>query len=262
MKYIFSFIFQIYNRVNTIDDLLMPFIEAINNGVNAQLIIGDDGSTDGTREKIQELIRKYLNNKTCVDLLFTEDVFEIEHNWKCVQLSEAEILVFIQDDDYYENVDFAIKAKKLFDLYPRLTMLSPKHGIIFDGNGAWITYGDYNSTDGKLLKPTYNEDGLMLTEMVDKAPLLIKRSWYDQLGGIDREYKVGAYTEHDLCMKASKEGLHVGVYHTLGYHFRRWEAGSGRPGSKITSHHGTNRARFYSIHGDYIKELQKGKPCF
>jgi len=255
--YTFSFIFQIHNRVDTIEQLLIPFIDAINDGLNAQIIINDDGSTDGTQQKIMGLVDSKLQNHDSCNILFTKDIFEIEHDWRCMRLSEAEIMVFMQDDDYYETMEFAHRAKALMDKYPNVGFLSPKHGVNLDKSGNWITYSFCNSTDGKILPPVLNEDGLMLVQMIDKAPFIVRSDSYYSLGGIDRNYKVGAYTEHDLCIRAYNNNIDVGIYSTSGYHFRYWEAGSLRPGSKITSHHSQNRARFYQIHGHTLSKLGK-----
>ena len=50
-----SFIFQIHNREDTVKEMLIPFINAQNNGMNSQLIVCNDGSTDKSASIVTEI---------------------------------------------------------------------------------------------------------------------------------------------------------------------------------------------------------------
>jgi glycosyltransferase involved in cell wall biosynthesis len=245
-----TFIFQIHNRERTVRELLKPFVKAQNEGFPSELIVCNDGSTDDTyRNILAELNSATHSAKNTILTLF--DVYEIILTNRAMRLAEGDIVHWIQDDDFYENMQFAVDAEKIFLKYPNIACLSPKHGYFFDKNMSYIaSYGEYNSTNLMChRKPVYAvDDKFMYVQAIDRAPFIFQKKYFDQVGGIDKNYIGAGYTESDLCLTWAKLGLGAALYKTEGYHFRKWPAGSEMPGSKATSWFPQNRDYCFRKH--------------
>ena len=247
----FSFIFQIHNREETVQELLKPFVEAQNNGYPSQLIVCNDGSTDRTNEKILEIMTpaKYADRNTVMTMF---DAFETTLCWRAIQMAEGEFIVLIQDDDYYASMEFADKALSLFNAHPKLAGLSPKHGLILETNmNIKAIYGEYVSSDLPILTPQYL-DNCMPVEIIDRAPMFIRRAHYDAIGGIDRNLLRGGYNDWDMCLSWKKLGLFVGIYHCDSYQFRKWYPGSMLPDAVTHIEVPENRRKVYTKHYAHI----------
>lgn len=244
----FSYIFQIHNREDTVQELLAPFIEAQNNGHPSQLIVCSDGSTDHTNEKILQIMTtaKYAERNT---VMIMYDVFEVPLTWRAIQIAEGEFIVLIQDDDYYSSMEFADKALTIFRQYSHLAALSPKHGLMLDDRMNIRTiYGEYLSSDLPITTPTYNEYGVRFVHIIDRAPMFIRREHYNLIGGLDLDLKRAVYNDWDMCLSWAKKGLLVGIYHADSYQFRRWHAGSILPGAVTHIYAQENRQKVFKKH--------------
>lgn len=248
VNYKFSFIFQIHNREATIKELLQPFVEAQNQGYDCQIIVCNDGSTDRTGERLLEIMSTavYAERNT---ILTTFDIYETPMTWRTIQMAEGEILVLIQDDDYYPSMEFADKAYQLFQKYPELAGLSPKHGVMINENmSITAIYGTFNSSDLPVKSPQYNEEGVQFVHIIDRAPMIIRRTHYDLIGGVDTNLKRAVYNDWDMCLSWAKQNLKVGIYHSDTYQFRRWHAGSTLPGADTQKYVNENRRKVFLKH--------------
>lgn len=249
----FAFIFQIHNRQESVAELLRPFVAAQAGGMPWQLIVCDDGSTDDTPAAILSAMPPRSENT----VLMLRDAFEIELTWRAMQLVEAEYVAWLQDDDLYETMDFALRAKEIFQQTSDVVALSPKHGYRVDGNFNIVKHwGEYPSTDISFHSPPpFDGKPFVDVDCIDRAPFVFCRWAYDLVGGIDRGMIQDTYSEPDLCLSWRERGYRIGLYHADGYRFRHWDAGSLRPGSKVGRHIQENRQRCIAKHHAYLKTL-------
>jgi glycosyltransferase involved in cell wall biosynthesis len=258
----YSFIFQIHNRQDTIQELLFPFVEAQNNGFDCELIVCNDGSTDNTLKQIHSILNCAILHKEKNFIIEMFNAYETELTYKAIKLSEGDIITLIQDDDYYHNMEFAIEAKRLFEKHPDVAALSPKHGVMLNNQMNIIKiYGTFNSSDLPICTPMY-DDNLQIVDIVDRAPMIIRRKHYEQIGGIDRNLLRGGYNDWDMCLRWKKEKLKVGIFNSLSYQFRKWYPGSTVEGAVTHIRMGENREKVFARHyrlQDIIDNYQNTK---
>ena len=251
----FTFIFQVHNREESIQELLTPFLDAQMAGLNCQLIVCNDGSTDRTGEKLQEIMNKSNDYRNTVLTLY--DSWEIHLTWRAMQMAEGKICAWLQDDDYYENMDFAIQAKRIFDTHPEIAAMCCKHGYnVSEGMRFLSSYGDYPSTNLSNHKsPNYNAEGYQLVMAVDRPPFMIRRKDYEAIGGLDRNLIVSAYSEPDICLTLGEQGKKVAVYRADGFHFRYWHTTAYKPGCIGPDFHGHNGQLCAKKHQKYLSQF-------
>jgi len=243
MTPVFSFIFQIHNRAQTVKELLSPFVKAQDNGFPSEIIAVDDGSTDKTLEVIASL----STNKNFL-IVHTNDIYETELCMRSIPMTRGGIIVLCQDDDWYSDMSFVTEAQRIMEKNPSIAALSCKHGNILTPDlHLSKTIGWYASTSIPISKPALN-DNLQLVDTIDRAPLFIRRSAYDLIDGIDPQFLIGGYNDWDLCLRWKKAGYSVGIFHSDSFHFRRWRSGTSVASSQAESMLGANYLRLLEKH--------------
>lgn len=239
-----SIIFQIHNRVATVRQLLLPFLQAIRDfQPKFEMIIFDDGSTDGTKTELLDVI----GNTPGVTYVHTDNIFETELTFRGMHMARGEYAILVQDDDFYETMQFITDAVRIMDGHPELSALSPKHGVFFNNRLDIVrVVGWYkNSSDLPVEEPPVftPEQPFLPVDSIDRAPMIIRMADYKAIGGVDRNLFKGGWNDHDMCLRWRDLGKKVGLYKTTGYVFRRWDAGSLRPESTIQSEHLNNKRK-------------------
>lgn len=248
-----TFIFQIHNRESSVAQLLTPFVEAQMNGFDSQLIVCNDGSTDNTYTEIMNVLNR--NKAVCNTVMTLFDTYEVPLTWRAMQFAEGRIISWIQDDDFYESMEFASKAEEIFSKRPEIAVLSPKHGYFFHPKSLdlRLSYGELRSTDfNPHVVPEYDEDGVMIVQATDRAPFIFRKDYYDEVGGVDPVFRIGGYTENDLCLRWARIGKKTGIYHSDSYKYNYWSPGSLMSGSKAMSEFVFNKARCLSKNMDML----------
>lgn len=137
MGNLISIIIPSYNRkefiCNAIDSVLKQDYE------NKEIIIVDDGSTDGTEELI---LKKYGQNKI-VNFYKNEKNSGAGFSRKSgYKKSNGEYLIFMDDDDYYTNYTFFSEAVKI---------LKEKEDISFISSNSIIEYINENIKEDSIM---------------------------------------------------------------------------------------------------------------
>ena len=113
-----SFIIPTYNRAEYLKQLLLSITKF---KYNYEIIIIDDNSQDNTEEIVNEFSFQ-LNNFNYIKNLKKEGPsFNRELGMK---ISKYSYIVFVDDDDFYEDVNLFIKAVKELDLNDNLSFYS------------------------------------------------------------------------------------------------------------------------------------------
>lgn len=104
-----SFIIPVYNRENTIGRALDSIIKQINNDI--EIVIVNDGSTDGTERVINEYIKKYENNISYYNK--QNEGVAATRNFG-INKAKGEYITFVDSDDYIEE-DFIKEVHNYLD---------------------------------------------------------------------------------------------------------------------------------------------------
>ena len=122
MKPFFSIIMPTYNRgyiiKRAIDSILSQTFK------NFEIVVVDDNSSDNTKEVIDNIKDKrvkYFKNP--------KNLGQIKNMRKGVSLSKGEWLLFLSDDDYFDNIDNLQLAFNLITKNPQLETIFIEHRI-------------------------------------------------------------------------------------------------------------------------------------
>lgn len=98
-----------YNRIKYIG-ICLDSILSQKRDFDIEIIVGDDGSTDGSRELLKEYQQKHPSILT---LLFQDINLGLGGNWaSCVKLARGKYVASCDDDDYWHNQE-KLKLQKI-----------------------------------------------------------------------------------------------------------------------------------------------------
>jgi len=171
-----------------------------------ELIVVDNASSDGTAEYL-----KGLGDAVNIIANTENTGFVIACN-QGAELARGEYLVFLNNDT--EPIEGWLESLiEVADGNPRVGAVGAKlilpdgrlqeaGGIVFsDGNGWNFGYGDDPAKD------IYNI--ACEVDYCSGACLLVRKSLFDELGGLDKRYIPAYYEETDLCFGLRKMGYQV-----------------------------------------------------
>ena len=118
MKYDFELIMPVYNEANTIKETITKYWKFISKYPNAKLLIVEDGSTDRTKDILNQLQKKipFLLVSSDKRKGYTKAVMD------ALKLSSKEFILFSDSDGQHDPEDF----KKLLDFYPEYDLIIGK----------------------------------------------------------------------------------------------------------------------------------------
>ncbi len=209
------------------DDL--PFLKILYDGIKRntriphEIIIHDNGSTDGTEEWLKEMGITYTRSEE------NEGVAAVNY---AVAKATGDFIVDINADMYplpgwdveiWKEVT-AFQAKGIEKFTISSCLIEPR--------GA---NPEYTIRNHGVSAETFNEEGL-LKDYLDNAPFIRKpdttqyshpismpKKLWDEMGGVDTDYPFGLATDHDIAARAYNAGCRnfkmLGrsrVYHFVG----------------------------------------------
>jgi glycosyltransferase involved in cell wall biosynthesis len=203
-------IVQLFNKRQNIEaivaGLLSPSIE--------EIIVIDDGSRDGALE----ILPRLLTGKNHF-IIRSNDLFEIRTYSRTLDFARGEIVALLQDDDIPPaDGAWVSEALELFERHPKLVVLGGRDGLELklagksaaDGESSNpITYRAINQRDGLRVDLPFT-----FAEVINRAPMLVRRQTIQQLGGIDNAFAPFQCDDVDLCLRTWKAGFEVGLYAT------------------------------------------------
>jgi glycosyltransferase involved in cell wall biosynthesis len=183
-----------FNRVANIDHL----VTGIRRLGPHELIVCEDGSVDGSREKWQALLDRPNDF-----LIQSNDLHEIRILDRAIRFARADIVCLVQDDDRIPPgsawLDDALAA---FDRHPRLAVL-----------GGFQAYGSFDPDPAKARR-IWGGSYFRFVHHVNIGPYFIRREAYEQLGGWDHTFskvgEPGIGFDNELCLRAWVHGWQVG----------------------------------------------------
>jgi len=185
-------------------------LSILNSGTSVpyEILLADDTSTDETR-RAAELFHGLTVVRNEANLGFL-------HNCnRAARQARAPFLLFLNNDTEVQgdwlgplyqlmthDRSIAICGSKL--VYPDGT-LQEAGGIIWNDGSGW-NYGRHG--DPEASQYNYVKD----VDYISGASILVRRDFWERVGGFDERYAPAYYEDTDLAFKAREEGLRV-VYH-------------------------------------------------
>lgn len=185
-----------------------------------EIIIADDGSTDGCREIIQEFANQHDN----IHVFYNEINLGLVGNWKrCVELAKGDWIKFIFQDDIM--MEDCVEKMMSTCMNHQTRMAICARAFIFENNAdkkIRAYYTNELSRAEKLftgkIKFEPEETGMLLPSFVIENVLgepictLFHRSLYDEIGGfnatfrqmVDYEFSMKAVLSAPFCMISEK----------------------------------------------------------
>jgi GT2 family glycosyltransferase len=205
-----SIVIPNFNGLPLLQGCLRSLSESLPTGWDIEAIVVDDASTDGSADRVAELVGRYsfarlLRNDSNGGFLVSASRGATE--------ARGEFLVFLNNDTvvlprwleplikaFHTHPDAGVVGGRL--LYPD-GRLQEAGGIVFrDGSAAKFGYGELDA-DGPSY--TFQRD----VDYVSGALLATPRALFEQLGGLDPAYGFGYFEDTDYCLRARQAGRRV-----------------------------------------------------
>lgn len=197
-----SFLVTFYNQEQYVNECLDSILK-IYKPCEWEILIGDDGSTDGTVEAVKKYIEKYPNNIE----LFISERNEFENDFvkraslnrlNLLSRSTGDFFCTVDGDDYYCDINFLVKAIDIFNKRKDISI------IMF---GYKYFYGNNNEKNEiKLLSKTGD---IRTEEYIEKmyvhAGACVHRNAMSK-NEIDRINKIGYFDDNDIVMNSLNYG--------------------------------------------------------
>jgi len=199
-------IIQLFNKRQNIEAI----IGALLSSSIEEIIVIDDGSSDGAIK----ILPRLLAGKNHF-IIRSNDLFEVRTYSRTLDFARGEIVALLQDDDLPPSEgSWVEEAVVLFNRYPKLAILGGRDGLELRlrsvaGSPPALTYNFVNQRGGQRIEVPFT-----FVDIVNRAPMLLRRAAIQGLGGIDNAFAPFQCDDVDLCLRAWKAGLQVGVYPT------------------------------------------------
>ena len=210
---------SIYNENPKISAILLSFnhdyrIEALYERLKGssfeEIIICEDGSID----RSMDLWLSHLHNKNHY-ILRSNDIHELRAYQKAIQMSEAEFVCLLQDDDILpEDNDWITTAEFLFQKYPKLAVLGGARGRDISFKATW-GYGTQKNTFPIPFKEPEIGKKFIFVENLNIGPYFIRKNVFLELGGWNKQCsnagEPGILFESEFCYRAWQAGYEVAL---------------------------------------------------
>ena len=199
-------VIQLFNKRRNIEAI----VGALLSSPIEEIIVIDDGSSDGAIE----ILPRLLAGKNHF-IIRSNDLFEVRTYSRALDFARGEIVALLQDDDLPPSDGLWVEeAVALFHRYPKLAILGGRDGLELKLNSTTnsppvLKYNLVNQRDGQRVEVPFT-----FVDFVNRAPMLLRRTAIQRLGGIDNAFAPFQCDDVDLCLRAWKAGLQVGIYPT------------------------------------------------
>lgn len=241
-----TIIIPVFNCLELTQQCLISLEASLKDAINYEVIIVDDGSTDGTREFLKTLtVAPYRT-------LLNEDKgnFAINNN-RAAAIARGDLLCLLNNDTELPSgwlqpmlnaLDQFPDAGCIGNLQKIPTTDRYDHfGVVFP---PWLTPIHY----GQHLKQRPVLDGAYSRwAAVTAACVLIKKEVFLSVGGFNESY-VNGCEDIDLCIRLHQKGH----WHYVAHESEISHHKGSSPSRK--KHNNTNLERFKATHRDYLKQ--------
>jgi len=177
----FSIIMSTYNRKNCIKDA----IDSIFNQTyqNFELIIVDDGSTDGTEEYIKEIYKKEIEQEKIKYIKISENMGASYARNEGLKIAKNEWIGYLDTDNKM--------YQEFLETYAKYISENPEYKIFY----AKIKHRN----SGIIIGHEFSRLELLKNNYIDNNVIVNNKSLFEELGGY-RE-KINRLIDHDLVLR-------------------------------------------------------------
>lgn len=174
-----------------------------------EIIFVDNGSTDGTKRYLRNLIQKHTNFKLIANK--KNRGFAAGNNQGVGQAKGEYVMILNNDvlvpDGWLESmVNCLEKDEKIGMVGPLTNYISGRQQVANipynDENGFHEFAGQVRETNKNRLTPRRRIAGFAV---------LMRKSLYEEVNGLDESYGTGNFEDDDLCLKVQKKGYAIMV---------------------------------------------------
>lgn len=210
-----SIIIPVFNKWNLTRACLTSVVQtSVGNGVVYEILLADDGSTDETTGASEFFpgLRVVKTPKNMGFLRNCNNAAQHARGRYLLLLNNDTVVLPGWLDRLYRTIEedssIAIAGSKL--LYPDEHIQEAGGGLLSDADGVsvgrWRWVGEQNF-------PVRRHDPLFNirreTDYISGASILVRKSFWDSVGGFDERYKNAYCEDSDLAMMARSKGLRV-----------------------------------------------------
>ena len=177
---------------------------------NLEIVVVDNGSTDGTVKSIKSLIINGLTNLRLVENARNLGVTG-GRNAGIKTASGRAAYLFFFDHDMVAETDMIAQLVKVAESDPKIGIVTPKIYYFGDKKRIWAAGTGINLWTGQIIFRGGEDEGQYEeVEEVQVAPaaILVKRKVLDKIGGFDDIY-FATYEDTDFCFRAKKAGFRI-----------------------------------------------------
>ncbi len=180
-----------------------------------EIIIIDDGSTDGTDKVVYELIKKspsIIAIKNKINLGFVKTLN------KGIEAAKGKYIARLDDDDYWRDSQKLEKQVKFFENNSEYALIGG--GVIkTDKEGKEVVRFLLPETDKDIRK------AILISNVFAHSAVIFKKAHWEKTGGYDEEF--GFFADWDLWLKIGKFGKFYNFQEFFVYYSDQ-EQGNGR----------------------------------
>lgn len=197
-----SFIIPIFNQLAHTQECLASLKSTLPAGLNFEILLVDDGSTDASRDFLRELPPPH------VVLLNERNLGYAASNNRAARIAQGEILALLNNDLVLQPGWFE-PMLAAFGIHPNAGLvgniqLATDTGEV-DHAGVVFRDGGYPVHHREPLSEARKRWPYAEFPAVTAACCMIRREWFLKTGGFDEEYRNG-FEDNDLALRAREDG--------------------------------------------------------
>jgi glycosyltransferase involved in cell wall biosynthesis len=193
-----------YNESDFVDDAIQSVLHQTAADCIKEIIVVDDGSTDGSREKIQQLVKKAAS----ITLVTQENCGVSAARNRAMRKATGDLIAFLDGDDVWAPSKIEGQLAAFGD---------PGVSLVYSD---YVAFRDKHLKDGMLVcvrRLSGRGPALVKDYYVKNAPIMpstavIRRKVLERIGGFDEGFRIGQDT--DYWMRILLAGF--GIRHTRG----------------------------------------------
>ena len=172
-----------------------------------ELILVDNGSTDGTAEYLKQLQKKQNNIKVIFN---SENLGFAKGNNQGIEIAQGEYIGFLNNDillypNWFEECEKVFKNKKAAFVAPR--HINPHYHLTNEKDYIKFFHKNFNYT--KSFEKSFDECVF--------SCVITTRNVIDNIGKFDENYKQAFFEDNDFKYRAINSGYDVYVANTVSF---------------------------------------------
>ncbi len=198
-----SFVIPVFNQLAFTQACLDSLKASLWPSLTHEIILIDDGSTDGTRAFLSEL------PPPTIVLLNERNLGYAASNNRAARIAQGDFLALL-------NNDLVLQPgwlQPLLDAFARHPRTGVAGGILLNAETGEVDHAGVIFRDGGY--PVHHRESVAAAQArgeyvevpgVTAACCVVRREWFLQAGGFDEQYRNG-FEDNDLCMRAREDGF-------------------------------------------------------